>query len=404
MREPTAPSRPTRRRPSRARIATTLIFLANGSGIGAWAACIPAMKLRLGLTDSALGLGLLAFAAGAIVAMPVAGWLGVRFGSRDTTVVAASLFALALVLPGLAGSLAVLIPAALVLGAVNGVCDVAMNAHGAAVEREWGGAIMSSFHAAFSLGGLSGSIGAGVLLAQGLPLADCFAVATVWVGLLVAVACATGLGSGLAVPAAGESSVGFAWPSRALLAIGLLAFLSMLIEGAMADWSGVFLVSVAGAAVATGSAGYAAFSVAMVACRLLGDRIVRALGEAPVLRAGGLLAAGGLALALAAAQPAASGIGFGLVGLGMANVIPVLFSAAGRSRGMAPSIGVSMAATLGYAGFLIGPPVIGLAADLIGLRVALLVLVAAALVIAALAGAILGRRSVAQAVPSRVAT
>jgi len=160
----------------------------------------------------------------------------------------------------------------------------------------------------------------------------------------------------------------------------------MLIEGAMADWSGVFMTTVAAAPVSVGSAAYAAFSIAMVLGRLAGDAVVRRLGAAAALRLGGGLSLCGLALALGAATPVASAVGVATVGLGVSNVIPVLFSAAARARPDAPGMGVSQAATIGYTGFLIGPPIIGALADQVGLRGALLVLPLAALVIVIRAG------------------
>ena len=136
---------------------TTGLFLASGSAVGAWAGCIPALKLGLVLSDAALGLALLAFAAGAILAMPSAGWLGLRFGSHRVALAAGGLLAVGLLGPGWAASLPALIAAALLIGAANGLIDVAINAHATSIERAWRSPIMSSFHAAFSLGGLAGA-------------------------------------------------------------------------------------------------------------------------------------------------------------------------------------------------------------------------------------------------------
>ena len=390
-------------RPIRARAATVSLFLASGAGIGAWAACIPAIKGGLRLSDSALGVALLAFAAGAIFAMPSAGWLGVRFGSHRVAIAAGCLFAGGLLFPGMASNLPVLIGVALFLGMGNGVLDVAMNAHATAVERGWGRPIMSSFHAAFSLGGLSGAALAGVLLAQGLPVSASLATMAAIMAALIATAVRLGATTGLPILSSNGSDAAFAWPSRAQVGFGALAFLTMLIEGGMTDWAGVFLVSAAGATIAAAAFGYGTFSVAMVVGRALGDRIVLALGDVRVVRCGALLVAAGLSVTLTSAQPTLAAIGFGLVGLGVANMVPVLFSAAGRSRPDAPSVGVAMAATLGYAGFLVGPPVIGLVADVVGLRLAMMILLAGAGLIVLLAGTIL-RPSLDQRAASRRAT
>jgi MFS family permease len=158
----------------------------------------------------------------------------------------------------------------------------------------------------------------------------------------------------------------------------------------VADWSGVFLATVAGASAADAAAGYAAFSIAMVVGRLLGDRFVRNLGRVQALRLGAGLTAFGIAVALVFGQVGGI-IGFALVGLGMANAIPVLFTAAGRVKATAPSVGMAMAATLGYSGFLAGPPIIGFIAEAVGLRLALTILFLAAMIVAALAGRALAR-------------
>jgi hypothetical protein len=237
---------------------------------------------------------------------------------------------------------------------------------------------MSSFHAAFSLGGLSGTV----------LVAGCEALgAGVRGGLLVAAAAVAGCVAGHAWldpdPVMGGQEARVGWPSRALVGIGLLCLLAFLTEGAVADWSGVFLRDVAGFGAAGGASGYAAFSAGMIAARLLGDFWVRRFGPLAVLQAGAGVAAAGVALAMAV--PAAGPVGFGLVGLGGANIAPILFSAAGRA-GPAASTGIAAVATLGYAGMLVGPPIIGGMAELLGLRLALGAMVAAMVVIAACSG------------------
>ncbi len=355
--------------PDRTRLATSLVFLANGAGIGAWAASIPGVKSGLGLTGTALGFGLLMLAAGAMSAMPLAGWLGARRGGLVGP--AGALFAAALLLPAAPGY-AALVPALFVLGATNGALDVLMNAHAARVEAARGQAIMSSFHACWSLGGLLGAGGTALAAYFG---AEVLPFAAAAVAAVVGAAAWTGLGD----RAPGDGSAGFAWPSRAVAGIGALCFLAFMTEGAVADWSGVFLTGMTGATASGAAAGFAGFSAAMVLGRVFGDMIVRRFGPALVLRAGAGLAMAGFGLAVL--WPAAGAAGFALVGLGVANMAPLLFSAAGRA-GTAASTGVAAVATLGYAGLLLGPPMIGVAADLIGLRPALGLLILAAGVLA----------------------
>ena len=355
-------------RPSRARLATSLVFLANGIGMGAWAASIPGIKAGLDLSGTALGFALLMLAAGAMVAMPLAGWMGARRGGL--VVPAGGLFAASLLLPAAAPGYGSLLPALFVLGATNGTLDVLMNAHAARVEVAWGRAIMSSFHACWSLGGLIGAGGTALAVhfeSGVLPFAA------------VAVAALAGAAARLGLQdCAGTGGAGFAWPSRAVTGIGALCFLAFMTEGAVADWSGVFLMG-AKATASGAAAGFAGFSAAMVLGRVSGDRIVRRLGPAVVMRGGAGLAAAGFGLAVL--WPAAGVAGFALVGLGVANMAPLLFSAAGRA-GTAASTGVAAAATLGYAGLLLGPPVIGAVADLVGLRGALVLLIVSGCILA----------------------
>ena len=351
------------------------MFLANGSGIGVWAASIPGVKAGLGLTATALGSALLMLAVGAMSAMPFAGWLGARRGRL--VVPCTLLFAAALLLPALARTYWALLPALFAVGATSGALDVLMNAHAARVEQARGRAIMSSFHAAWSLGGLVGAGATAALLYLGQPEALPFGA--VWVAVLAGVAWLLGLDDRAVAGGPG----GFAWPSRAVAGLGGLCLLAFMTEGAVADWSGVFLRTVTGASPAMATAGFAGFSAAMVLGRLTGDALVRRFGPAGVLRAGALLAVAGFAVAMA--FPLVAAAGFALVGLGVANMAPLLVSAAGRS-GPAASTGVAAVATMGYAGLLLGPPLVGAAADQVGLRAAvgLLVLTAAALAVARL--------------------
>ncbi len=379
------------------RFATTALFFANGLSIGTWAVCIPLFRARLGLSYGALSVVLFAFAAGAVVSMPLAGLLGPRLGSGRAARIAGAGFALVLLLPLpalLAGKLVWLVAAATVVGGMNGAMDVSMNAHASVVERHRGRAIMSSFHAAFSGGGLAGAGLGVVLVGHGAGASAMLATAAGCVAALTAAAWPA-LDRGAAAvrvprsarPLARSLARSLALPGRAALPLCAAALLSMLCEGAVGDWSAVYLATDLGAHRGLQAAGYAAFSATMVAGRLLGDRLVQALGRPGVVRGGAALAAAGLALACAAPGPAAAIGGFALVGAGLANVVPSLFSAAGM-LGPTPAAGIAMAATAGYAGFLAGPPVIGAVADAAGLRLGIALLAAAAAGIAVLAAAL----------------
>lgn len=372
----------------RPRLATTAQFLANGTGIGLWASSIAPIKLTLGLSDAELGLALLAFAVGAILTMTVTGHIAARFGSARVALLTGLAFAAALPLPALMPNLPTLAAAILVLGACNGAMDVAMNGHGAIVERVRGRPIMSSLHAAFSLGCLIGSALGYRLLAAGYGSTATMGAASAFAFVLI-------LGSATSLPVAAaftsEPAVGFALPSRAVLLVGALAFLCMFAEGATADWAAVYLVTVAGTTTALGALGFSSFAFAMTIGRLTGDFVVHRLGAARVVTLGAVLATCGLGLTLIMPRLEFALVGYALAGLGIANIVPVLFSAGGRSVPDHPAIGVAMAATCGYAGFLTSPPLIGMLANSFGLRVALIALALAMAGVALAARRVLGR-------------
>jgi MFS family permease len=375
--------------PARERIATLGIFLANGIGIGAWAASIPRIKEHLALSDSTLGLALLAFAAGAIVAMPLAGRIALRFGTPRSTLCAALCFVVLLGLPGYAPSLPIVMIALFLLGMSNGSTDVLMNGHASYIETRAGRPIMSSFHAAWSIGGLIGAALGGLIASAGLPVGAGLALPASLVAVIVIASGLTGLRPGFEAPPSHHERIPFTFRNRALLLLGAVAFLSMVTEGAVTDWSGVYLRGVAHGTAAQAATGYAAFALAMAACRLVGDLVVRRLGQQKTMWIGGGIAAFGFVLVIAFPTIVVACIGYALIGIGVSNLVPIIFSAAGRA-GPTASIGVSMTATAGYAGFLVGPPVIGFIADQLSLRFAFGLLFLAAIAVALVGGRVVG--------------
>jgi hypothetical protein len=269
-----------------------------------------------------------------------------------------------------------------VFGAANGAMDVSMNAHGVAVEQEQPRPIMSSLHGGWSLGGFAA---AGLAAATGSAGLDPRVESViVGVGLWLAAWWITmGLGSASAHTRSGEGR-GIAWPARPVMLIGLLCFLVMMIEGAVGDWSGIYLRQNLDAGAAAAATGFAGFSFGMAIARLAGDRLNERLGAGRLLRGGMALVALALGATLVIGEPLPAVVGFALVGLGIANAVPLLFSAAGR----VPPAGPSLAAvfTVGYMGFIVGPPVIGFLADWIGLPETLGLLSVAALSVTVFAG------------------
>ena len=347
------------------RCAVSALFFVNGAILASWVPYVPMVKERLGIGDGQLGIILLFAAIGALGALPFAGALVSRSGSRAVSVAAGLGLCVTLPLPVLMPTPFLVALGLLVLGAFNSTLDVAMNAQAVEVEQRRGYALMSSFHAMFSVGGLAGALLSSVVVAAGVGAADHVLAAALLGSVTILLA-----RSALIAVAPSPSPV-FVRPTRGLLGLGVLALCALLAEGAIGDWSAVYLMDSRGASQSVAAAGFAAFSLTMAGGRFAGDHVARWLGAACLLRLSGALAAGGLLLALIVREPVIAIAGFGLVGLGVANLIPVIFSAAGRAYAIPPGHGLAAVATTGYVGFLAGPPVIGLAAEVAGLPAAL---------------------------------
>ena len=370
-----------------ARVALTFVFLADGVMVGSWASRIPAVKDGLGLTTSQLGVALFAMSLGALVSMPLAGWLDERVGSARIALVALLGGGSSLWLAGVAGSLGALVGALALFGAGFGAVNVAGNAQGIALERAYARSILSSFHAAFSAGGLIGAAAGGLAAARGVEPPAHFAAVAVTLALVA-------FGAGRLLPRADVGCETFALvrPPRALLLLGCAAFFTLLAEGAAADWSAVYLRGSLGSTAAFAALGYTAFSLAMVASRLAGDRLDETIGPAALAGGGGVVSATGLAAALAIGTTPAALVGFAAMGAGLGVMVPVIFRTAGTTPGVTPGIGIAAVSTIGFLGFLAGPPAIGIAADVIGLRAALAVVVVASVLAAGLSWRVIAAR------------
>jgi predicted MFS family arabinose efflux permease len=362
------------------RLATFSVFLINGAMIGTWVAHIPWLQDHLGVSRATLGLCLLCMAAGAVVSMPITGYVLNRRPSASVARAATLLFCLMLPLPLMATSASMLAAILFVFGASNGVMDVAMNAHGVAVERELRKPIMSSLHGGWSLGGFA-SAGI-VVLASAAGVDPRVESLIVGVALWLVALWITGrLGN---ASTRSKTPAGFAVPSRAVILIGGLCFLAMMTEGGIADWSGIYLHHDAGASAAAAALAFTGFSLGMAVARLGGDLLNERLGAGKLLRGGMALVAIALGGVLLVGETVPSVIGFAFCGLGIANAVPLLFSAAGRLEPSSPSLAAAF--TLGYTGFIVGPPAIGIVSDQAGLPKTLLLLVLAAITVAALGG------------------
>ena len=369
-----------------------LLGLANG----AWLARIPAIKQSLQLTDGVLGLALLSSPAGLVVIVLIASRIVHRVSSRRATMVGGICSALLPIALGLAPSLPALMAALFAFGLAAGMLDVSMNSQAVLVERAAGRPLMTSFHACYSFGGLAGALLGGLFATAGISPALNFV--TVGVPLV----CAAALAGRWLV---GDSDRNGATPAAAtaraaagrgpqflrswtpvLLITAVLAACSLLGEGSAEGWSAVFLHDNLGTSAGLATLGYAGFSLAMAFGRLAGDRLNARFGAAAVMRGCGLLAAAGMCLSLLVHQPAAVILGFTAFGAGLSCTFPLLVSAAGGVDPDHPASGIAKVAGAGYAGLLVGPPVIGGLASVAGLRWALVLPLALALAIAAGAG------------------
>jgi MFS family permease len=374
----------------RARISVGSVFLIHAAVFGSWAPRLPAIKHHVDVGDGGLGVALTGLAVGLFAGTRIAGRVVDRFGSRRAIRVATLALCAALLGPALAGNLATLTAVLAVLGIAGGFLDVAMNAQAVSVERGYGRPIMSGLHGLWSVGLFAGAVGAAGAAAAGASPTVHFALVAVALAAVSTVLLDGLLTAGAeALPA--EHGAPALTGRRLLLApavllLGLIAFSSFIGEGSAADWSAVYLRDNLHSSHAFAAAAFAAFSFAMAASRFTADRLSERFGPTAVVRAGSLVAAPGLGLGLAVTEPVAAVVGFGLLGLGLAPVVPITFSAAGNT-GLGPTgVILGRVVTIGYLGSIVGPAVIGAFADVVGLRAALLVPAGLAALVALLAG------------------
>jgi predicted MFS family arabinose efflux permease len=355
-------------------------FFVAGALFATWGVHVPSIKAHYGLREQSLAIAMLASGVGAVFALLQAGAILARHAPRRVVPV------MALACVAAVGSLlvpsqyAVLLALMLVYGMAAAVFDVAINDEATTMEREAGRPLMSGFHGMFSLGGLAGSGVWSLLATMGVsPLAH-LAGAAAALGLLALVGSRFMLRQERSGQAGGAP---LSLPRGRLVLLGLLAAMGLVGEGAMYDWSVLYLRQELALPTSSASLGYASFSGAMAAGRFAGDWVRARMRSVTLLRLSGTLAAAGMALALAVAHPYAAVAGFALVGLGFANIVPVLFSAAGQIPGVAPAHGIAAVSSVGYFGLMVGPPLIGFIAEARSLTAGLLVVIVFAVVVAA---------------------
>jgi MFS family permease len=362
-------------RASRARAAIAVMFFCDGAIFGTWVSRVPAIAAHVHAKPGALGLALLGIALGALLSRQLAGQLVVRTGSRAIVRAGIASCCVMLPLPALAASVAWLGIALIGFGAALGLLDVAINVNGVAVQEQIGRPVMSSFHGIYSVGGLTGSAAGGYAAAIGVrPAMHFFLVSAVLCGLAI-------LASWWLLPPSREAGrrpeTKRGWARlpagyrTALFLLGLTGLCSMLGEGAVGDWGAIYLHSDLGTSLSLASWGFAAYSLAMAVGRLSDDRFVARWGDLRVIACSATVAGAGFAIGLLVGKPVVAICGFTVLGLGLSSVIPITFSVAGRLGEQVAGPAITVVSSIAVMGSLVGPPVIGFAADAVGLPAAL---------------------------------
>ncbi len=360
-------------------LAIGLLFFVNGIVFASWATNIPFAQSTYHLNEGQIGGILLVMAAGAVVFMSITGYMIRTLGSRTTSMVSTLMFPLALVLVFSAQNFPAFILGVVLLGAANGSMDVVMNQQAAAYEKELGKPVMSTLHGCFSIGALMGSLATFITIAfGGSPLQQSLFV------LCAIVILAIVLFPHL-IPDETKSQRHSSHPSlkslnnRKLWVFGTLSFLTMLSEGAIADWSAIYLIDYSDANADTAALGFGFYALLMIVGRFTGDRLSGWCGHRILVILSGSLIALGTAIVLGTSSLYVQFLGFGLLGFGVANLIPIIFSNSAKLKTVQPSLGIAFVSVCGYSGFLIGPAVIGGLATVIGLDSALLIIIIAGL-------------------------
>ncbi|HEY1165974.1 MAG TPA: MFS transporter [Chitinophaga sp.] len=346
------------------RIATSVFFFIIGLTYVSWACRIHDIKEYFHLNNAGLGSILFSLPVGLLVSLPVSGLLVTRLGSRRVLITAGLLFPLTLCLIGFVTEIWQLVVVLFCFGFLNNLFEVAMNTQAVGIEALYGRSIMASFHGLWSLAGFTGVCIGTWMISLGWPVwvHFCLICAVSW-GLLISVYRRL-----LPADPASENQPIFAWPDSSLLKLGLIAFASLITEGTMFDWSGVYFKQIVAVPESYTTLGYLAFMGTMAAGRFTADRLVTRFGVTRILQLSGITSTVGLQLAVMFPNVYTATIGFLLVGIGVCAVVPLVLALAGRSQTMAPGIAIAAVSTIGFFGFLVGPPLIGFIAEAASLR------------------------------------
>ncbi len=368
------------------RYAVGTFFFIQGLCFASWASRIPSIQEKLGLSEAALGTILLALPAGLMLSLPIAGWLVAKMGSQRIMIFAAILYTLSLLSLGLVQSVFQLVLCLFIFGLIGNVMNISVNTQAVGVEALYKRTIMASFHGLWSLAGFTGAAVGTFMIGQDVALFQHYVYISLFVALMAMLSFRFTLAEDTNKK---ENQPLFAKPDKALLILGIIAFCSMLCEGAMFDWSGVYFRKVVKADDAWVGAGFTAFMSTMAAGRFVADWFTSRYGLKKILQLSGLLITLGLSIAILFPSLSTAITGFLLVGVGVSSVVPLVYSAAGKSKILSPGVALAAVSTIGFMGFLIGPPLIGIVAGFSSLQVSFSIIALMGLLIVAMAGKVM---------------
>lgn len=347
------------------RVATSVFFFIAGLTFSTWASRIPAIQTKLHLSDAGLGGVLFALPAGLMTSLPVSGWLVSRFGSRPMVIVGSVFYPLILLMLASSTSVLQLVLSLFCFGIMGNLINIAMNTQAVGVETLYGRSVMASFHGLWSLAGFTGAVIGTFFVSRGLPPFIHFSIVSGLCVLLVILSYKFTLPHDIGHR---QRQKAFVKPDKKILLLGMIAFCCLVNEGAMSDWSGVYFKNIVKAPASLITLGYVAFTSTMALGRFLGDSLVTKFGVKRMLQISGSVITTGLLLAVIFPYLATATGGFFLVGFGVSSVVPIVYGLAGKSTTMSAGAALAAVSTIGFLGFLIGPPLIGFIAQAISLR------------------------------------
>ncbi len=369
----------------KSRIAIAAIFFCYGLIFSSWAARIPTIQEKFSLSETALGALLLMLPIGSFISLPLAGLLVAKWNSKIVTILAVNLYLLCLIAIAFSNSIYMLGFVLFCFGLMGNMVNIAINTQAVSLEKDYGRNIMASFHGMWSLAGFTGAIIGAYMLGADVILKYHYLIITVS-GIIIA-----WLGFNRLLKTdkeAGEDKPIFALPDKGLILLGFIAFCSMMAEGTMFDWSGVYFKKVVNAPEKWVGLGYTAFMISMAVTRFLADNFTKKYGIKKVIRLSGICTVAGLLLLILFPYFITSIIGFLIVGIGVSSVIPLVFSAAGRTKRMSSGVALASVSTMGFFGFLLGPPLVGFLAGWMNLQLSFAFIALMGLSVAILAGKI----------------